>query len=829
MYATDLAVMPGSPSTVAVSAGPLAIYDNQTARADPSNSGPYYLAFGANASTLYGYASNNLAIIPVDSSGIGTITNPSNSGTFSTDLRYDSGRLYLTSGGVLDATSGNLLGTFAAVGSVAPDSTLGRAFVLNSSTQFDILDQITAFDVNTFLPLGSIPLGGLQTGVEDATALVRWGQNGLAFRTQTQVFVLQSPVVRDLSASPADVAISVSAPATSSTGTNTTATLTVKNNGPNAASGVTLTDAIPGNAILQSATPSQGTCSGGAFAICDLGNLSDGATVTVAVVLIPTSAGTLSNAATVTATSSDPNQSNNTAGSATAVTGSGYSPAPSVATVTPQSAPAGSAALTITIQGANFVSTSLVNWNGSSLPTTYVSDSQLTATISASLLAAAGSADISVASIAPGGGVSGLLPFSIFQSVALDTNDIVFDPFTRKIYASVPSTATQVAGNSIVSIDPLTGTLGTPVPLGSEPTRLALSDDGKYLYATLAGNNSVRRLDLTTLTAGTQFQTTSPLFGPYVASDLAVMPGNHDILASVGYSDGIQIWDVGTAGVTSFSLTSSLVNDVYEGSVLAWGDSTHLYSNDEGLSPSSLHRFTVGTSSFSEVDSTYLDAVDNKITYAGGLIYADGGGVVDPSPLAPQGPRLVGRFPTGGPSAADPTVGRVFFLDQNNYGATAHVISAFDSLHFTSIGTTELDDMAGDVFDLIRWGTDGLAFRTEVDFWGAGSQRVVLLHGPFVVPHSAVPNLIPSITTLIPNTASVGTGNTWLSVTGAQFIPGSVVTWNGVARTTVFVSSGQLRAAIPFGDMATAQTATVKVVNPAPGGGPSGAAAFVVH
>ena len=37
-----------------------------------------------------------------------------NSGTYSNDLRYDNGRLYLTSGGVLNATSGNLLGTFAA-------------------------------------------------------------------------------------------------------------------------------------------------------------------------------------------------------------------------------------------------------------------------------------------------------------------------------------------------------------------------------------------------------------------------------------------------------------------------------------------------------------------------------------------------------------------------------------------------------------------------------------------------------------------------------------------------------------------------------------------
>ena len=71
---------------------------------------------------------------------------------------------------------------------------------------------------------------------------------------------------------------------------------------------------------------------------------------------------------------------------------------------------------------------------------------------------------------------------------------------------------------------------------------------------------------------------------------------------------------------------------------LSWGSATSLYSNDEGLSPSSLHRFTVGKTSFAETDSTYLDAVDGKITYSGYLIFSDGGGVVDPSPASPTPP-----------------------------------------------------------------------------------------------------------------------------------------------------------------------------------------------
>jgi hypothetical protein len=36
-----------------------------------------------------------------------------------------------------------------------------------------------------------------------------------------------------------------------------------------------------------------------------------------------------------------------------------------------------------------------------------------------------------------------------------------FDPFTRKLYATVPSTATQVAGNSLIAFDPASGSLAS--------------------------------------------------------------------------------------------------------------------------------------------------------------------------------------------------------------------------------------------------------------------------------------------------------------------------------------------------------------------------------
>lgn len=827
-YAGGLAVMPGTTSTIAVYAGGVSIFDDATARPNVGIVGTPYLAFGSTASTLYGETyTGGLSIFTVNSSGIASTTSAGNSGGFSSDLRYDNGRLYLTSGGVLDGGTGNLLGTFAAQGSVAPDSTLGRAFILNANPTYLSDNQITAFDLNTFLPIGALPVGGVQQGIPQAGPLVRWGADGLAFRTPGQVFILRDSLVKDLSGSPADVAVSVAAPASTSTGTNTTVTITATNHGPNPAPGTAVLDTVPASAILVSATPSQGSCASAPDLRCDLGTLASGASATVTVLLVPETAGSLSNPVSVVAATNDPNTSNNSATSTITVTGSGYNPAPVLSSIAPNSAVAGSASFSLTVDGTGFANTSTVNWNGQSLPTSFTSSNELTATVSASLITASGSADITVSSGAPGGGTSTSLPFAIIQAISLTTNDVVFEPFSRKIYATIPSTAAQVAGNSVVAIDPLTGVIGTPIPMGSEPTRMAISDDGVYLYVALAGSNMVRRVNLLTGIADTPFTTTSPVLQtPFTASDLAVMPGNNSVLATVGYSDGIQVWDVTATGATPRTLTKSFANDVYEGSVLAWGDSTHLYSNDEGLSPSSFHRFLVGPTSFAEEDSTYLDAVDGRIAYSGGLIFADGGGVVDPSPAPPNTPRLVGRYSSGGVSAADASINRVFFMTQNNFSTDTTSIEAFDASHFTPAGTMILPP--SDANDLIRWGADGLAFRTSVDFSGQGTPQVVILRGFAVLPRSLTPNPVPSVASASPSVTAPAS-NTWLTLSGSQFVPGAVAMWNGSARTTVFVNGGLLRVAIPAADLATHQTATIQVVNPSPGGSASGTLNLTVN
>lgn len=88
-------------------------------------------------------------------------------------------------------------------------------------------------------------------------------------------------------------------------------------------------------------------------------------------------------------------------------------PAPSIIQLVPPSAKPGDGAFTLTVVGANFISDSKVEWNGSALATQFVSPDQLKASVTASDLKKATTAEIKVSSPPPGGGISSVAYFSV--------------------------------------------------------------------------------------------------------------------------------------------------------------------------------------------------------------------------------------------------------------------------------------------------------------------------------------------------------------------------------------------------------------------------------
>ncbi len=86
----------------------------------------------------------------------------------------------------------------------------------------------------------------------------------------------------------------------------------------------------------------------------------------------------------------------------------------------------------------------------------------------------------------------------------------------------------------------------------------------------------------------------------------------------------------------------------------------------------------------------------------------------------------------------------------------------------------------------------------------------------------------PTITTISPNSTVAGGAAFTLTISGTNFVAGSMVNFGGSAPATTFVSSTQLTAAIPAASIASTGVPAVTVTNPAPGGGTSKAINFTI-
>jgi hypothetical protein len=854
--AQALAALPGSPNSVVVSFTSnysnetFAIYDNGVMR----GSGISGYAIGSidalqvdgTRSEIYAGSQSGYATYTYNSSGLTLLATGATTSEYATssndEMQIADGLLYTDFGTVYDAESGALMGTFynsgttPATGTTYADATLGKAFVLDSSSSpYSAANQIQVFNTSNYTleSISTIPISFVTssttvipyTSTTGPARLTRWGTNGLAFRTNAGVFSVRSNLVKDLSSVDADLAVTLAPSGSTATGGTTTFTATVSNNGPSAATNVALTALLPSTGVLSSTTSSTGSCFVSSVVNCNLGSLASGSTATVSVAVRQLTAGSSALTVQVSGSETDPTPSNNQATSTATITGSNYNPSPTLASISPAAIESGSGDTEITVTGANFASGSTVLLNGQPLTTSFGSASTLTATVPAASLVSMSWGAIAVSSPAPGGGTSSPLPLTVYSVITLGVNHILYDPYSRNIMASVGSGSSQVTGNSIVAITPATGTVGTPVAIGSQPTSMALTSDGQILYTILAGSQSVARFNMLTQQADYTYAVpqVANADGSQSLRGIAAQPGTENTIAlDLGSWAGNAIYDFDPS--TQTAAIRGQASGPYSGSCIQFLDAGDMLAFDTDTTGSTLDHYTVTSAGFTYYSySQYSESTLNDFgcfKVSGGLAFANAGGVANPATVPAtqvgifSGPTGGGGFSTSLSFVPDSSLQEAFYVQGPSYSNQPNEIQAFDENTFLPtlslpMNMAAIEGMSSSftVVDCIRWGQDGLALLTS-------GGHIYLLRGAFVVPGLLSTHSAATLTASSQTTIAHGTGNTLLTLTGGNFQPGVAVTWNGSYRTTTIVNATHVTVAIPSSDLANTGTGSLVATNP---------------
>ncbi|MDE3110001.1 MAG: PD40 domain-containing protein, partial [Acidobacteriota bacterium] len=120
------------------------------------------------------------------------------------------------------------------------------------------------------------------------------------------------------------------------------------------------------------------------------------------------------------------------------------------------------------------------------------------------------------------------------------------------------------------------------------------------------------------------------------------------------------------------------------------------------------------------------------------------------------------------------------------------------------------------------------------DIASAGTLQISVTNPPPVGGSSnamgfSVNNPVPGLISLSPTSALAGSASVSLVLTGANYVPQSVVLINGAPRITAFSSATQIGTTLNAGDLTQGGLVRVQVENPAPGGGTSSAQVFAIN
>ena len=496
--------------------------------------------------------------------------------------------------------------------------------------------------------------------------------------------------------------------------------------------------------------------------------------------------------------------------------------------VSPSAATAGTQGFTITANGGGFVSGALILWNGTALQTTLVSSIQLTAPVPATLLAMPGTVQVAVQ--IPGSAQNAT---TVNNTTTTEISNIVL--FT---ISSAPGTPPAIASLSPTSMPYCGNVNGFPLLVNAASGTTFTSD------ATVIWNGSPRH---TTPMSSTQLSAAILPMDTATNTSAAVTVSN-----SGGQSNALQFTiSSPTANLPAPALGSGSLSPT---SALAGSAATILAitsSSNTSFLPCSVVQWVSGGGVTTSLPTTYVPLVPvsptNSVPLPPQLL-----ATVPSSDLLTPGTATVKVFtpgPGGGTSQTLP-----FTITQPPAPTITSLAAMLPGATTTS---STVPNCSPQSFTLIVNGTNFVNGGSVINWNGSPlpttyvpattttaayltalvpySDAVVQGSFPVTVSNgSALSNSIsfsvtapttnfpgPTATSISPANTTAGSAQFLLTVTGTNFLPCSVIQWNGTPRATTYIGPTQISTTILPADLSTVGTANVTVFNPAPGGGTS--------
>jgi len=388
-------------------------------------------------------------------------------------------------------------------------------------------------------------------------------------------------------------------------------------------------------------------------------------------------------------------------------------------------------------------------------------------------------------------------------------------PAATHLSVSSSSLNTYAGAALSITVTALDAT-GAVVPSYSGTVHFSSTDAQAVLPGNSPLTNGTGGFQVTLKKAGNQTVTVTDTVTASItgtSSAFTVAPGS---AAQLSFS----ISPTETAGVgTGFGLTAQ---DAFNNAATGYTGTVHFTSTDHNSTLPANSQLPNGGGEFNAILNT---AGNQTITATD---------TVNPSITGNSGPINVTGFAShfSITTPATATAGSAFGITVTALDAADNVSFIYTGIvHFTSSDSQAnlpadaklINGVAGFGVGLKTLGNQTVTATDTVTTSITGTSSAVNVNAAVAANPVPLINLPPE-----PDATSPGGAAFPLTVHGTGFVPGSKVNWNGSQRATSFVNSSQLTANILATDIGAAETPSVTVVNPGPGGGTSNVAFYDV-